>query len=106
MNYEAVLLDTEAGFHRRGVGANPAIAVTNAFRKYLKTQLPENQEDEADNISPVDIKRNFLMVNVNDEMMGDPKTLKEEVNTEMILIRVDKTKEAMYCPLGWVRPIF
>ena len=105
MNYEAVMIDTEKGHFRRGLGATPLQAVTAAFRKILKLELPEDKEQEADNLSPHDTLRCFQMTATDDEYMENPKTLKEEVPAQCILIRVDKTKDVMWTPCGWVRPV-
>ena len=105
MNYEAVMLDTEKGHFRRGIGATPLQAVTVVFRKMLKLELPEEKESEADNLSPQDTLRCFAVVSTDDEYLENRKTLKEDVPEERILIRVDKTRDAMWTPCGWVRPV-
>lgn len=106
MQFEAVLLDPLRGHHRRGVGPTPAIATMNAFRKMLRFELPEGREAEADKVDQNTTMNMFLMTNMDDDYYTDPKTLREDVNDTKILIRVDKTKENMYTPVGWVRPIF
>lgn len=118
MNYEAVMLDVERGHHRRGVGPSPVIAAMNALRKVYVYELVEQIEgpidvkaeqmaqQQVEAIGPVETVRMLCMVNVDDEHMENPKVLKEDVNDQKILVRVDRTKETMYVPCGWIRPIF
>ena len=106
MHYEAILLDPEHGHHKRGVGPTPVQAITIAFRKILKGQLEEQNESQADNFGPTEAMQCFLMVGTEDEYYESPKTIKEDVNALQVVVRMDRTKEAMYIPCGFVRPVF
>jgi hypothetical protein len=106
MNYEAVLVDSQRGLHRRGVGPNPTIAAMHALRKMLAFELDEQQERKVDDIGPAETVRMLCVVSVDDEHLENPKNLREDINEQKILVRVDRTKEAMYTPIGWIRPIF
>jgi len=106
MNFEVVLTSTDHGFHKRGLGQTPSVALTNAFRKVLKSEMPADREEAIDQIGPQEVGQHFMMVSVSDEFLENPKTLKEEVHDYMLIIRVDKSKETMYTIAGWIRPIF
>ena len=103
MNYEAIILDSDKGHHKRGVGATPLRAATAAFRKIVQAQMPEGQEAEAAQIGEEQTMQCLLMANPDDEFYENLKTLKEDVNDVQILIRLDRTKDVMYVPCGWVR---
>lgn len=104
MNFEAVIFDTDRGHHRRGTGGSPVVACTNALRKIVVFEVDEVDAEKVQNIGTQDVLQCMCMVNVDDEDYFEPKTLKEDVHTSMILLRVDKTKENMYTPIGYVRP--
>lgn len=106
MNYEAVIIDPERGHHRRGTGPNPVQAVMKAFRAILRHELPESEEAKVDNLGPNETVATFRLAGISDEDLNDLKTLNEDVNDVTILVRVDRTKENMFMPCGWVRPVF
>jgi len=117
MPFEAVLLDPIRGHHKYGVGATPVNAICSAFRKYLVFEKPEPNPDhpecnltdeqwkaKVDMIGPTETIQAFCLVSVEDEFYENPKTLREDVCNQMLIVRVDRTKENMYTPVGWVRP--
>ena len=105
MNYEAILLDNQRGHHARGTGGSPVLATMQAFRKVAAFELPENRREEVDKIDQTMTINGFCVCSLEDEFYSDPKTLREEVSDIKLLVRVDKTKETMYTPCGWVRPL-
>jgi len=129
MNYEAILIDQQRGHHRRAVAQNPMLAVLKAFRQILKVKASDDTQwpiikaivgagpdgpvfkeltdpKNADEVQIEHIAGFFCTVLVDDENMENPKTLKEEPNDVHILVRIDRTKENMYCPCGIIRPVF
>ena len=114
MNYEATLLDQKHGTFRRGQGPNASAAILAAYRKMAQLEIPEGAGEEAkaqfkeqmDAITPTSILQSFCMVGQDDEWMSEPKTLKEDIHDTMIVVRVDRTKDTMYVPCGWVRVVF
>ena len=120
MNYEAILIDQQRGHHRRGTGPNPPMAILKALRQILAVKaaddtqwpIPKVMTQDGpktltpDEIQPEHILMSFGATTVEDTNMENLKTLKEDFNDMVVIVRVDRTKENMYCPCGWVRPIF
>jgi len=105
MNYECIMYDQGRGHHKRGVGATPTQAVLSAFRSIYKFELPDSEQEKVEEIDQITVTKLFVSVSPEDEYYENPRTLKEDVPQLRILVRIDRTKEHMYAPIGHIRPI-
>jgi hypothetical protein len=106
MHYEAVLIDADHGCHKHGIGPTPVQAIVVALRKIVKLQCNELQEAQADKLGPIEATQIFMMTGLEDRFYENQKTVREDVNGVQVLVRRDPTKEAIYVPCGFVRPVF
>jgi hypothetical protein len=95
MHYEAIILDCDHGRHRQGIGSSPTQAVSSAAR-----------QDSDSDISADDVWESYGVTDPGDEMLENLQNLAEPLDSFKILIHRDRTREIMFKPVGFVRPVF
>jgi len=98
MNYEAIILDTQRGHHKRGVATTPQRAILIAWRGI-------NELAGAPDIDPALIPKMFCTASLSDEFYSEPKAIGEQISEPRILLMFDTTKEVIYTPVGFIRPL-
>jgi len=105
MNYEAIIFDIKNSHHKRGVAVTPIRAVLEAFKQIVRYELPENDKDKVDQITPNIVEDLFVICKVSDDLLEEPRTLKEDIYDLSILVRRDRRKEHFLTPCGIIRTI-
>ena len=111
MGFEALIIDSDKGHHKRATGNTALSATTAAFRKIMEHHLDatvskEQQKKALDSIDQEATMRTFLVTSPEDECCENTKTLKEDIHDLKLLVRVDKTKETYFTPCGCIREVF
>jgi len=61
--------------------------------------------DKAPDIDPTLIPKMFCTASLSDEFYSEPKAIGEQISEPRVLLMFDTTKEVIYTPVGFIRPL-
>ena len=107
MRYQTTLIDKERGHYSVGTGADPVRATMQAFERHVERSHTRSEAEVILKEMTTDhVNRVFRLAAITDNFMESPRGLVEGVDDIAILVRIDKSKDPMFEPVGFVRVIF